>query len=202
MFEDDYWAHVAPDGTQPWDFILGAGYDYVYAGENLAKNFNGSKEVVEAWYASESHRENLLNPNYEEIGFAVVDGILDGYETTLVVQTFGKQRVPTYLGSASVEPVEEKPVELIEERAPATTVNLPAPLPRETLVLPAIDVTSASRLINISFGLFLGLLLILDIWYFKKKGIRKISGHTFAHLLFLLFAFVGMWFALSPGKIL
>lgn len=202
MFEDDYWAHVAPDGTQPWDFILGAGYDYVYAGENLAKNFNGSKEVVEAWYASESHRENLLNPNYEEIGFAVVDGILDGYETTLVVQTFGKQRVPTYLGSASVEPVEEKPVELIEERAPATTVNLPAPLPRETLVLPAIDVTSASRLINISFGLFLGLLLILDIWYSKKKGTRKISGHTFAHLLFLLFAFVGMWFALSPGKIL
>ena len=43
MFEKNYWAHVAPDGTQPWDFILGEGYDYIYAGENLAKNFNDSR---------------------------------------------------------------------------------------------------------------------------------------------------------------
>ncbi len=209
MFEKDYWAHVAPDGTQPWDFILGAGYDYTHAGENLAKNFNGSKEVVEAWYRSDSHRANLLNENYEDIGFAVVDGVLDGYETTLVVQTFGKSRTPTYLTSASNEPIEEKveaveesPVELIEEKTASVTVDLPAPLPQDNLVLPAIDVVSASRLINVGFGLFLGSLLMLDVWYSRKKGIRKISGHALAHFLFLIFALVGMWFALSPGKIL
>ncbi len=203
MFEDDYWAHVAPDGTQPWDFILGAGYDYTYAGENLAKNFDGSKEVVQAWYESESHRKNLLNENYEEIGFAVVDGVLDGYETTLVVQTFGKARTPTYLGSASVEPVEDQQVEIIEEKSPAAvSVDLPEPLPREEFTLPALDVTSASQYINIGFGAFLAILLLIDIWYSRRKGIRKISGHALAHLLFLIFAFVGMWFALSPGKIL
>jgi len=38
MFADGYWAHVAPDGTEPWDFIVGEDYDYIYAGENLAKN--------------------------------------------------------------------------------------------------------------------------------------------------------------------
>jgi len=202
MFADNYWAHVAPDGTQPWDFILGAGYDYSYAGENLAKNFNGSKEVVDAWYKSESHRENLLNPKYDDIGFAVVDGVLDGYETTLVVQDFGKERVPTYLGSASVSPVAEQSVELIEEKAPVASVSLPEPSPVEEIVLPSIDIPSAARLIDIILWVFLSLLLLLDVWYSRRKGIRKISGHEFAHLLFLLFVFVGVWFAISPGRIL
>jgi len=202
MFADNYWAHVAPDGTQPWDFILGAGYDYSYAGENLAKNFNGSKEVVDAWYKSESHRENLLNPKYNDIGFAVVDGVLDGYETTLVVQTFGKERVPTYLGSTSVSPTAGQSVELIEEKTPAASVNLPKPLSTEEITLPTIDVLSASRFIDIVLWSFLSLLLVLDVWYSRKKGIRKISGHGLAHLLFLLFVFIGVWFAISPGKIL
>ena len=42
MLQYDYWAHTAPDGTEPWDFILGEGYDYVYARENLTKNFSKS----------------------------------------------------------------------------------------------------------------------------------------------------------------
>ncbi|MBD3366138.1 hypothetical protein GF360_02215 [candidate division WWE3 bacterium] len=233
MFEDNYWAHVAPDGTQPWDFILQAGYDYSFAGENLAKNFNESSEVVRAWYDSPSHRENLLSANYDEIGFAVVNGVLDGYETTLVVQTFGRQRTPTYLSSASNEPVEtieesvpaEAPGEtqglqevstdleqmapnedteviLLEESKPTATIDLPGGLPEEDITLPAIDITAASQFINIGFVGFLGSLLVVDIWYSKRKGIRKISGHALAHILFLIFAFVGMWFALSPGKIL
>src|SRR3990167_5113991 len=36
MFEKDYWAHNSPDGKTPWFFIRGTGYNYVYAGENLA----------------------------------------------------------------------------------------------------------------------------------------------------------------------
>ena len=39
MFEKNFWAHFAPDGTTPWSFIKAAGYDYSYAGENLAKGF-------------------------------------------------------------------------------------------------------------------------------------------------------------------
>lgn len=89
MFADDYWNHVAPDGTTPWDFILGNGYSYTYAGENLAKDFMNSSSVVKAWMNSPSHRENMLNEHYTEIGFAVVDGDLNGEKTTLVVQMFG-----------------------------------------------------------------------------------------------------------------
>lgn len=89
MFSKGYWAHIAPDGKTPWDFIKGAGYSYSHAGENLAKDFNDSGSVVNAWMDSPSHRENMLKNDYQEIGFAVVNGNLNGHETTLVVQMFG-----------------------------------------------------------------------------------------------------------------
>ncbi len=224
MFAKNYWAHVSPDGTEPWDFIVSAGYDYSYAGENLAKNFNSSKEVVDAWYESPSHRENLLGSNYQDIGFAVVNGILDGYETTLVVQTFGKPRVPTYLSSAEPDSLPERPVEVpVTQETPATAIpstagtanssELDQPLPIEGtesgLVVSTseppkqfIDIVGATNLIGFSFITFLSLLLMGDMWYSRKKGIRKVTGHTFAHLLFLLFVFGSIWLVLSPGKIL
>ena len=93
MFKYGYWAHVSPTGTEPWSFILAQDYDYVFAGENLARNFSRSKDVVDAWFASPSHRENLLNRNYRDMGFAITNGVLDGYETTVVVQMFGNSVV-------------------------------------------------------------------------------------------------------------
>jgi hypothetical protein len=90
MFTKNYWAHYAPDGsTTPWQFIIGSGYVYKFAGENLAKDFDTSVSVVEAWIASPSHCSNLLNDSYQDIGMAVVNGTLLGKETTLVVQMFG-----------------------------------------------------------------------------------------------------------------
>src|SRR3989304_3517962 len=58
MFAKGYWAHNSPTGATPWSFISGAGYSYVVAGENLAKNFSNSQRVVDAWMASPTHREN------------------------------------------------------------------------------------------------------------------------------------------------
>ncbi|HRN95981.1 MAG TPA: CAP domain-containing protein [Candidatus Levybacteria bacterium] len=94
MFSNNYWAHFAPDGTSPWQFIKGAGYQYIFAGENLAKGFTDSKSVVDAWLNSPSHRDNLLSDKYKEIGFAVSEGQIEGVETVLVVQMFGAQDVP------------------------------------------------------------------------------------------------------------
>ena len=93
MIAENYWAHFAPSGKTPWDFILGSGYKFTFAGENLAKNFYSSNEVVLAWMASPTHRDNLLNNKYQDIGVAVVDGILNGQKTTLIVQEFGTTEV-------------------------------------------------------------------------------------------------------------
>ncbi len=215
MFSDDYWAHTSPDGDEPWDFILAEDYDYAYAGENLAKNFNNSKDVVEAWYNSPSHKENLLNKNYEEIGFAVVDGVLNGYETTVVVQMFGKPKDISHLATASDQ---ERILESAAQKEAAHSVdtntevvaNLPKPLQNvlpqqlkdsEPVILPAIDVAMAIKGIGVVFVIYLIALMTLDIWYSKKHGIAKVTGHTWAHLMFLI-ASLGMLLTLMPGKIL
>lgn len=89
MFTDNYWAHVAPDGTTPWTFITNAGYQYSAAGENLAKDFNTSSGVVDGWMASTLHRDNILNTNYQDVGYAIINGKLLGSETSLVVAIYG-----------------------------------------------------------------------------------------------------------------
>ena len=89
MFVNNYWAHVSPSGVTPWKWIGDAGYNYNVAGENLAKNYPTAQATVNAWMGSTTHRENILNQKYQDVGFAVVDGLLDGRNTTLVVAYYG-----------------------------------------------------------------------------------------------------------------
>ena len=89
MFANDYWAHTSPAGVTPWKWLGDSGYNYNVAGENLAKNYPTSQATVNAWMNSETHRANILNGKYQEIGFAVVDGLLDGRDATLVVAYYG-----------------------------------------------------------------------------------------------------------------
>lgn len=92
MFQEQYWAHYGPNGESPWQFIIAAGYNYTYAGENLAKDFVTADAIHNAWMNSPSHRANILNENYDDIGIAAVSGTLLGSETILVVQMFGSQQ--------------------------------------------------------------------------------------------------------------
>ena len=90
MFAENYWAHISPDGKTPWYWMQQTGYSYVYAGENLARGYSTSQDVMNAWMASTmGHKENILNTHYQEIGIAVEDGVINGERTTLVVQMFG-----------------------------------------------------------------------------------------------------------------
>ena len=90
MFAKQYWAHNAPDGTQPWAFFKKVNYVYSAAGENLARDFSLTSDVVDAWMNSPTHKANLISPKYSEIGIGVMNGNLQGVDTTLVVQFFGK----------------------------------------------------------------------------------------------------------------
>lgn len=143
MFAKNYWAHIAPDGTTPWFFIQKYNYKYLYAGENLAKDFQTSNDVVDAWMASTmGHRENILNPNYRDIGVAVVNGVLDGFETTLVVQMFGAE-VPGSSAMASTNPSSQpKPSEVPAKPPQPTTTPVPAQ------VVPSPQITSTPVALN------------------------------------------------------
>ncbi len=93
MIAKDYWSHYGPNGESPWDFIIATGYEYTYAGENLAKDFSSTVPIHNAWMASPSHRDNIINSNFENIGISLVTGEFQGSETTIVVQMFGTTQV-------------------------------------------------------------------------------------------------------------
>lgn len=118
MFADNYWAHVAPDGTTPWIWFDKTGYNFLMAGENLAKDFNTSVGVVTGWMRSSTHKENVLNSKFTEIGMAVVNGKLLGEETTLVVQFFG---LPASVAYAAETTINSGFTQEGEEFTPAST---------------------------------------------------------------------------------
>lgn len=89
MLARQYWAHTAPDGTTPWYWFREVKYRYDYAGENLAKGFQTSSGVMTAWMNSTEHRKNALSADYQEVGFGVADGLLEGEQTTIVVAFYG-----------------------------------------------------------------------------------------------------------------
>lgn len=89
-----YFAHKSPDGISPWHWFNEAGYEYAYAGENLAVHFTDSRAVVDAWLKSPTHRANVMNGTYREIGIGSAKGTYEGHETLFVVQLFGTPRVP------------------------------------------------------------------------------------------------------------
>lgn len=89
MVNNHYFDHYTPDGRSPWNFINAVGYNYLYAGENLAMDFRTAEGVHKAWLSSSPHRDNILNPRYEDIAIAVVKGQINNHQTTLVVEMFG-----------------------------------------------------------------------------------------------------------------
>jgi hypothetical protein len=127
MINRSYWSHYAPDGTSPWYFITSAGYSYNTAGENLAKDFNTSTGVVNAWMNSPAHRDNILNGGYTETGVAVLNGVLQGQETTLVVAMYASPKA-----AAAPAPAPAPTTTKAQPKATTPTATTPAPETKPT----------------------------------------------------------------------
>lgn len=89
MIMHDYFAHTSPRGLTPWYWIRNSGYQYKQAGENLAIDFYDASQLHRAWMNSPSHRANILNSNYIDVGISVRSGQYQGRQTTIVVVMFG-----------------------------------------------------------------------------------------------------------------
>lgn len=213
MFSKDYWAHYAPDGsTTPWQFILNSGYAYKFAGENLAKDFNTSVSVVEAWMASPSHRANLINGNYANIGIAVVNGTLLGEETTLVVQMFASPQA-TVVAKApepkpiTKEPEEPKPVAVVGPKE-EVAISQPAVLTQAessplAQVVRAVNPVSSPKTIPLGFGFILMGLFVIDEVAMLKGGLTRSeirrTGENIAHVAILGLLMVLVWLTKTGG---
>ena len=122
-----YFAHVAPDGKDSWYWFKQAGYDFSYAGENLAVDFSESNDVQHAWMLSPSHHENIVNSNYTEVGIATAVGTYQGHSTVFAVQMFGAPSLP----DVAEVPVADVPDVSVPAPAPivkVSTVTAPKPI--------------------------------------------------------------------------
>lgn len=162
MFANNYWAHTSPQNKSPWDFFKTAGYEYSVAGENLAKDFYDTESLMRAWMNSPTHRENIVKDKYQEIGIAVVNGVLGGVKTTLVVQHFGTPRNGVVLAST-----------------PPTDNNL-AP------VAPSISPLQISKYFAIFMFTFIIGLLVVDSYITLKNKTSRLTGSSAGHIGFLV----------------
>ncbi len=194
MINRDYWAHVAPDGTQPWKFFKDFGYSYRYAGENLARDFSSASSAVDAWMNSPSHKENILNPKYKEIGIGVVEGDLSGSDTTIIVQFFGTKysdKVTSPLAQASstentkIPTIPTSEPQLNEIPKVATEVkaeNISLQPEAKVLISPFITTKVTSYIIVA----ILVIVFIVDALIVSRKKILRVSGRSLAHMMFLV----------------
>jgi len=108
MVERDYWSHNSPDGNAPWEFVNNAGYSYQKAGENLAYGFVDEDDVVAGWMNSPSHRANMLDANYQEVGFGFAESpdYVDSGPSTIVVAMYGQ---PSGAADVIASPVLDAP---------------------------------------------------------------------------------------------
>lgn len=94
MEDQAYWAHTSPDGRSPFDWLRPRGYDYWFAGENLAAGFETAEILVEGWMESPGHRENIMGPLYQECGIAIIEGGTAGKSVgKSIVVLFGRVKM-------------------------------------------------------------------------------------------------------------
>lgn len=200
MLSKGYWAHFAPDGTTPWSFFLSFGYKYKYAGENLARDFSDAGSAVNAWMNSPTHRENILNSNYEEIGIGVVEGALSGVDTTIIVQFFGTPLNVTSENIPEAKAQETKTVVKSEATSSSESVKTPVPTmtPNPTPTPPVgktveaagssiafVSPFSSTKGISLFVTGVLLMILSIDFIIVKRNRIIRSGGKTLAHIAFL-----------------
>jgi uncharacterized protein YkwD len=113
MAKRNYWSHTTPEGNAPWVFVKDAGYAYQKAGENLAYGFNSSSDTVAGWMNSKTHRENLLDVSYSEVGFgyANVANFNKSGPETVVVAMYGEPQTAGIANQAPTSaPTNDNPV--------------------------------------------------------------------------------------------
>jgi len=121
----------------------------------LGKGFTDANAVVGAWMNSPSHRENLLNSNYEEIGVAVGSGLLNGKNTTIIVQLFAS---PFAKGV--------KPVTVLGSKSQVEQFSLA-------------NVFSSANIPYATAWIMMTLMLIADAYMLVKQGHHKDRKHKF-----------------------
>jgi len=193
MASKGYFAHVSPSGTTPWDWLQQVGYNYTYAGENLAVNFDDTQALETAWMNSPTHKANIIKPQYTQIGFGIANGMYQGAETTFVVTFFATPAAAAPAPTSTPAPLVVAPIPAATPApVPTTPTVAVAPAPTAVLgaqtqaaapvaiswldTLRASPATSMEWLLTILFGIFAALLAVAIVVKIRIQHASVILG--------------------------
>ncbi|HCS79343.1 TPA: hypothetical protein DIV55_06435, partial [Patescibacteria group bacterium] len=183
--------------------------------------------VVGAWMNSPSHRENILDSNFKEIGVAVADGKLTGTDGILVVQMFGTPvaGVPTTPTLAQTNPTPVPTPAPGGQAAGQQVAVVPSPTPTVTpipiaIVNPIENVNlepvsgpgsqatvlasrqfSISRIATLVIVGFIFLLFALEVLFVVRRDNLELRPGVVAHLGMLGFVLLVIWYAVEGAII-
>ena len=125
MASRNYWSHNTPDGKAPWYFVEQAGYSYSKAGENLAYGFGTSSETITGWMNSPTHKDNMLDGSFTEVGFGFIDASSynNSGQQTIVVAMYGQPQVQG-VSQVAASPTPAAPA---QQSTAAPKASTPAP---------------------------------------------------------------------------
>jgi uncharacterized YkwD family protein len=86
MVDKNYFSHQSPTYGSPFDMMKQFNISFRTAGENIAGN-RTVEGAFKAWMNSEGHRKNILNGNFNYVGFGIVPS-----------NTYGKILVQMFIG--------------------------------------------------------------------------------------------------------
>lgn len=74
MSSAGYFSHTSPTEGSFEQRMEKSGLSFRRAGENIAKGHTSAQQVVDGWMNSKGHRENILNPEFTDIGVGYASG--------------------------------------------------------------------------------------------------------------------------------
>ncbi len=160
MAQQERLSHVGSDGSQFWERAARSGYVMITGAQNvLARSDLSALNAVRQWQQNDANNANLLDPNYQEIGFAFARSQnRTVYYTLLLGQRADFQTpeptleitiVPSAVPTAAASSALNESTEVLETALPTATLDplvltLIAPMPTATLD-PRLSVTPPAR---------------------------------------------------------
>ncbi len=211
MIANSYFAHTSPAGVTPWHWLEKVKYNFIYAGENLALDFSESKTVQDAWLNSPSHRENLLNQNYTELGITALDGTYEGRNTTFVVEFFGKPlpkviektktTTQTKITTTTKPAATAKVAELKPEVAGASTTQNTVPADTKYSTWYMRFAMSPTNTIKGIYELIFGLVLLSSMLVLKNEYKKHHTKHLAMGLMLVTLTIVLFYILKEPALV-
>lgn len=98
MARNDFFAHTGSDGSEPSERVTDTGYSWFITGENITAGSKSVGDVYNNWASSFYHRQNMMNPEFTEIGLAyakIIDSEYEYYWTLILADRRDEIVIPS-----------------------------------------------------------------------------------------------------------